>query len=247
VGYALYLPPDHDAAPARRYPVVYWLHGLGGDPSRGATFVKMLDEAIRQGIAPPAIAVLVNGLRNSMYCDSADGTWPVERVLIQDLVPHVDATYRTIPSREARCIEGQSMGGFGAARLGFGYPDLFGAVSISAGALHTAETLVERRSAMLRSVFGGDRAYAEACSPWTAVERNADRIRGRTAVRLFVGDQDGLLAANERFHDLLDRLGIAHEYTVVPGAAHSYDDKVSRLGLGHFGFFARAFGAPVAG
>jgi hypothetical protein len=69
-------------------------------------------------------------------------------------------------------------------------------------------------------------------------------------VRLFVGDQDGLLAANERFHDLLDRLEIAHEFTVVPGAAHSYDDKVSRLGLGHFGYFARAFGAlsaPVTG
>src|SRR5215212_10282839 len=95
----------------------------------------MLDEAIRAGIAPPALAVLPNGGPAGFYCDWPDGRWPIATVIIDELIPHVDATYRTVRERAGRCIEGQSMGGFGAARLGFKHPGLFGAVSISAGAL----------------------------------------------------------------------------------------------------------------
>ena len=246
VGYACYLPPGYDNESSRRYPVIYWLHGLGGDPRRGGTFVRLLDQAIRDRVAPPAIAILVNGLRNGFYCDAANGKWPVERVLIAELLPHVDATYRTIPTREGRAIEGQSMGGFGAARLGFGHPELFGAVSISAGALLDADRIREnptRQRGLFRSVWGEDFAYFEACSPWHITRQNADAIRGRTAVRVVVGDQDRLLGANERYHQLLDELGIAHTYTVVPGAGHGYDEKFLPLGVGSFAFFADAFAA----
>jgi acetyl esterase/lipase len=244
IGYALYLPPGYDDEPARRYPVVYWLHGRGGDPSRGAAFVQYLQQAIDQRIVPPLIAVLVNGLRNGFYCNSADGKWPVERVVIDDLIPHVDATYRTVPTREGRAIEGQSMGGFGAARLGFGYPDLFGAVSIAAGGLldlTLAQSDPGRRAGIYRSIWGGDPAYLEQCNPSAIVRRNAAAIHDRTLVRIFVGDQDGLLATNRRYHQLLDELGLAHEYIVVPGADHSYDAKIASMGAGAFSFFAKAF------
>jgi endo-1,4-beta-xylanase len=244
VGYALYLPPGYDAEAARRYPVVYWLHGRGGDPRRGGTFVRMLDQAIREGIVPPAIAVLPIGGLCSMYCDAADGSWPIECVLIDELIPHVDAVYRTISTREGRCIEGQSMGGFGAARLGFKYPELFGSVSLSAAALvdPTAPGRAEgRRDAMFKAVWGGDPARFRSDDPSTIVRHSADRVRGRTLVRSFCGDQDGLLPRNDRFHELLNELAIEHEYTIVPGAGHPYDDKIERLGVQHFGWFARAF------
>ncbi|MFC1596366.1 alpha/beta hydrolase [Planctomycetota bacterium] len=85
------------------------------------------------GRVSPMIVVMPNGLRgNTMYCDSRDGQYPVETVIINDLIPHVDATYRTVASREGRAVEGFSMGGFGAAHMGFKYPDLFGVVSIAA-------------------------------------------------------------------------------------------------------------------
>jgi acetyl esterase/lipase len=250
VGYAVYLPPGYDDAAGARYPVVYWLHGMGGDPRRGGTFVRMLDEAIRAGIAPPAIAVLPNGGPAGFYADWADGSWPIETVIVPELIRHVTATYRTIGSREGRCIEGQSMGGFGAARLGFKHPELFGAVSVSAGALIDFAARAgdgdARPSRVFRTVWGGDAARFRADDPSTLLRRNADRIRGRTAVRIFCGDQDGLLGRNELLHDLLDELGIAHEYTIVPGAGHGYDEKVERLGVGHFGWFGRAF-AGAAG
>ena len=54
---------------------------------------------------------------------------------MKDLIPHIDATYRTIADRGSRWVEGFSMGGFGAAHLGFKYPEIFGAVSIMSGAL----------------------------------------------------------------------------------------------------------------
>ena len=177
-----------------------------------------------------------------MYVDAHDGSWPVETVIVRELIPHVDATYRTIATREGRAIEGQSMGGLGAARIGFGHPDVFGAVSISAGALIEPEQIAEQRAALFRRIWGGDRTYLDETSPWTTVRRMAERIRGRTHVRTFCGDQDGLFERNERFHELLDRLAIDHEWIVVPGAAHSYDDKVQRLGLKHFAFWANVFG-----
>ena len=250
VGYSLYLPPCYDENQQARYPVIYWLHGMGGDPRRGGTFVRMLDEAIRAGIAPAAIAVLPNGGPAGFYCDWPGGQLPIESVIINELIPHIDATYRTISERAGRCIEGQSMGGFGAAHLGFKYPDLFCAISISAGALidftESRPSDDVRRKRVFDTVWGGDMARFYADDPSALARANADRVRGRTAVRSFCGDQDSLLGRNDLFHELLLELGIEHEYTLVPGAGHGYDEKMERLGVGHFAFFRRAFsGVPV--
>ncbi len=106
VSYLVYFPPDYETATSRRYPVIYWLHGLGGTPRTGAKFVEPLDAAIRERNAPPMIAVLVNGMSDSLNCDSPDGKFPVESVIVKELIPHVDAAYRTIPQRNARAVEG---------------------------------------------------------------------------------------------------------------------------------------------
>src|SRR5262245_31086110 len=96
VSYLVYLPPTYESQPAQRYPVAYWLHGLNGTQRSGLPFVEQLDAAIRTGKAPAMIVVLVNGMRDSFYCDSKDGQWPIESVVIKELIPHIDATYRTI-------------------------------------------------------------------------------------------------------------------------------------------------------
>jgi len=134
VSYLIYLPPDYQQQNDTRYPVLYYLPASGDTPRRdGEDIARRLDKAIRSSRAAPMIAVFVNGLRgNTMYCDSRDGDYPVETVIIHDLIPHVDATYRTVAAREGRAVEGFSMGGFGAAHLGFKYPDVFGVVSIQA-------------------------------------------------------------------------------------------------------------------
>jgi enterochelin esterase-like enzyme len=247
VSYLIYLPPGYQTATEKRYPVVYWLHGLGGNPQRGAKFVTELNRAIRTSRTPAMIAVLVNGMRDGFYCDSPDGKWPVESVIIKELIPHIDRTYRTIASREARAVEGYSMGGYGAAHLGFKYPEVFGIVGVMAGALLDADSLASRHSDILQKMFGNDKEYYLANRPSTLVEKNAEAIRGRTAIRIAVGDKDPLQPRNQAFHELLQRLKIEHEYEVVPGVAHNNVLFYQTLGYRAFAHYAKALERVVPG
>jgi endo-1,4-beta-xylanase len=214
VSYLVRLPDGYEAS-ERRYPVIYWLHGLGGSQRGGQSFLQAIEGKI------DAIVILVNGWNDSMYQDSKDGSRPMARVVAEDLVRHVDTTYRTRADRAHRAIEGYSMGGFGAAGLGFRYPDTFGLVSIMAGALHTEDTLAERRAAIFAKVNGGDKAHFHEQSPWTIVDRNASKIRGRTRVRIGVGSEDALLAWNRQYHEKMKALGIDNEFFIVDGIGHN--------------------------
>src|SRR4030095_7594109 len=129
--YRLYLPPDYETSGTRRYPVIYFLHGASVDSKRPivAGYVARIDAAIRSGVMPPVIVVIPQGLNQNRWIDSRDGSKPMESIIIKNLIPHIDATYRTIASREGRAIEGHSMGGFGALHNGFNNPDLFAAVT----------------------------------------------------------------------------------------------------------------------
>jgi len=98
VGYNIYLPPDY-AASDRRFPVVYWLHGYGGNESYYAypTYVGVLAEGIKAKKVPPCICVFANAGASSWYADSKDGKVMGETVVINELIPHIDKT--TAPSR----------------------------------------------------------------------------------------------------------------------------------------------------
>jgi endo-1,4-beta-xylanase len=233
VSYLIYLPPDYASTPQQRYPVIYWLHSRGGRQSEGAaTFVPGLDAAIRSGRVPATIAVLLNGMLSSRWIDSPDGMRPVESVIIHDLIPYIDSTYRTIPTRGARAVEGYSMGGFGAAHLGFKFPEIFGVVSMLSANL---------------SDEGSDQEFLRATSPWNLVARNADSIRGRTLVRIFVGDQDPRAELNQKYDRLLQNLHIEHEFMVLPGIGHNEEMLYKKLGERAFSFYANAWTSPGPG
>ena len=201
---------------------------------------ERLTQAIEAGKTSAMIVVYVNGMIRSGYVD-VPGKWPVETVSIEELIPHVDATYRTIATREGRAVEGFSMGGSGAAKWGFKYPNLFGTVSILAGALHDVQSLTRRDGgARLKEIYGGPEGYNKS-NPWLLVEKNLDAIRGRTHVRIVVGELDGLKAANRRYHELLDKLGLEHEFHVIDGARHTPNPLYDGLGDKNWEFFAAAF------
>jgi endo-1,4-beta-xylanase len=242
VSYLIYLPPDYATNPERRYPVVYWLHGLAGTQRSAARFVSHLDVAIRTGRGPSMIVVMVNGIRDAFYCDSPDGRWPIESVIMKELIPHVDNTYRTIVARGSRAVEGYSMGGFGAAHLAFKYPEIFGIAGVMAGAMPDKEMIAKRPDIGVK-MFGGNVEALMAEHPFTLLEKNQAAIRGRTAIRVAVGDQDSLQLQNQALHEMLDRLKIPHEYEVVPGVAHNMPLFYDLLGERPFGFYNSAFGA----
>jgi poly(3-hydroxybutyrate) depolymerase len=247
VSYHLFTPAAYDRELERRFPVVYWLHGSGGGlpgiPQVAARFAR----AIQDGKAPPCLVVFVNGMPDGMYVDWKDGSAPLETVIVKELVPHVDASYRTIASREGRALDGYSMGGYGAARLGFKYPDLFRAVSMM-GSGPLQENLLDaprasrrRAEEVLDRVYGGDPDYFRSVSPRTLAERQANAIARGSLVRMVCGDQDNLLANNRAFHEHLERLGIPHSWTVLPGVDHDPLGTLEALGDTNWGFYRQAF------
>lgn len=240
VSYLIYLPPDYETAKDQRYPVIYWLHGRGGSQTGAGNFANRLDAAIKAGKAPAAIVVGVNGRKTSSWVDTFDGKSPVQSVIIQELIPHVDATYRTIARREGRAIEGFSMGGAGAPKIGFKYPDLFGAVGVLGGALHDLASYKSRGTAF-QDIYGSNEEYYQASDAWNVLEKNADAIRGRTFVRVAVGGKDNLLEKNTAYHELLTKLKIEHEFDVVPDAVHNPGQVYDGLGDKTWAFYTKAF------
>ena len=251
VSYHIYTPAIYDSATARRFPVIYWLHGSGG--SVPAPFLARVDSAIRAGKVPPVLVVFPNGLANSLWVDWKDRSVPMETVVIKELIPHIDATFRTIASRDGRLIEGFSMGGYGAARLGFKYPDLFGSVSILAGGPLQEEFNVNdapraspaRAQVVLDAVDGGDQEYFKAQSPWRLAEQNADAVR-RLRIRQVVGENDSVLENNRKLHERLSRLNIPQTFIIAPVASHNLRSVLEALGERVWEFYRDAFaGIPV--
>ena len=243
VSYLIYLPPGYEANPMRRYPVVYWLHGYGGNPRAGAVFVRPLDEAIHNGKAPPMIVVLVNGCGPSFYRDEPGGKRPVESVIIKELIPHVDQTYRTLAKRESRAVEGFSMGGFGAGHLGFKYPEVFGVVGVMAGAMSNwaGEGVLPAPTENARNIPAERKPFLAANHPYTLLQQNADALRGRTVIRIAVGDQDDLMVYNTALHERLTQLKIDHEYEVVPGVGHDSSKVYKLLGDHAFAWYLKVW------
>lgn len=238
VSYLLYLPPGYKDSQDKRYPVMYWLHGIGGSQQGVPAITARITKAIDAGKCPPFIGVFANGMVSSFYCDAARIKRPVETVIIKDLIPHVDATYRTIPEREGRLIEGFSMGGFGAAHLGFKYPELFGSVSIIDGALVNLDTMRQRHTELYDQIFDAKEERFTSEHPRSLVEKNAAAIKDKAVVRQAVGT---LAMPNKALHELLTRLEIDHDYDTFPDAGHNAQIIYERLGDKNWEFYKKAF------
>ena len=123
--------------------MLYLLHGRGDSKSAWVQMQGTLDELIANGDIPPTIAIMPDApwsSRASYYVDSAyrgaDPGRPVETAFTQDLIAHVDSTYRTVASRNGRGVAGYSMGGYGAIRYSLAHPDLFGAAIVLSPAVY---------------------------------------------------------------------------------------------------------------
>jgi S-formylglutathione hydrolase FrmB len=138
--YNVYLPAGYDDSDTR-YPVIYLLHGRGDDMSAWLNVKPALDQMIADGDIPPIIAIMpdVPSLeRASYYVDTVyNGGEPVESLFFGDLMFHVDATYRTLATRESRLVGGYSMGGFGAIRYSMAHPEVFAGALVLSPAVYT--------------------------------------------------------------------------------------------------------------
>ena len=140
---SVYLPPGYDAEPQRRYPAIYVIQGYTGQldmwrnrsPFGQKTYPELADELFASGDAPPCIVVWVDAwtaIGGSQFLDSpAIGRY--HTYLCDEVVPWVDANYRTLAEPAHRGIQGKSSGGYGAMVTPMLRPDLFGGLATHAG------------------------------------------------------------------------------------------------------------------
>ena len=254
VSYHVYLPPAYAAQPNRRFPVLYWLHGSGSPTDGIATVTSFVSTAMAQDKIPPMIIAFPNGMNYSMWCDSKNGVVPMETVVLDDLIPHIDATFRTVPRRSGRILDGFSMGGAGTARLGFRRPDLFAGVSmLGAGPIQDdfldeppgSAVPPKQRAAIYEMVWGSDPLYYLSQNPQTIVTDRAEAVKSaQMRVRQGIGSLDALLPMNQDFDALLTNLGIPHTLTVLPGLDHNSGAVLSTLGQANWDFYNAALAIP---
>jgi enterochelin esterase-like enzyme len=221
------LPADYASSAPRRFPTLYYLHGLFENEhswiDRGGQ--EILQGLVNSGEVGEFIVVLPDGGK-SFYINSFDGRERYEDFFIQELVPWVDHTYRTFASREARGIAGDSMGGYGSLHLGMRHPDIFGSVSAQSAALidkFPNPLPTEGRwgfyARVLQQPFGSplNEKYWEANSPLTLAENPL----GWTNLKLYFdcGNQDRY--GFEEGAELLDRIlttkGLPHQFQLREG------------------------------
>lgn len=256
VRYCVYVPSGYDDGgaqhPPRRYPILYFLHGLGDNEqtlfnSGGWT---VLDDLRKQGRMGDFLIVAPEG-RRSFYVNSADGSERYSDFFLQEFVPKIEAKYRVRAGRPGRAISGISMGGYGALRMAFAHPELFSAVSAQSAALITetpqqldaASQSGSPLPAVLGPVFGKpiDVPHWNGNNPFALAKKNVAGLR-KLAIYFNCGQADnyGFEKGAADLDAELSRERVPHEYHAYPG-----DHSITYF-LSHFAevmeFHSRTFG-----
>jgi S-formylglutathione hydrolase FrmB len=239
----IYLPPGYDSGNAS-YPVLYDLHGLtdSRDTDPGPV-IGSLEAAMRAQVIGPLIVVFPQGFIEGYWADSRDAARPGETQVIRELLPYVDANFRTLAQRARRGVSGFSMGGFGAFAYATKHPELFSVGIGYDSALDTWQTLVGRRNYIAAAAFGNDESYFDASSPWANATLNADVLRQSSRLRGVTGSQ--YRDFNAAFRDHLARLGIPYDY-VETDCEHYYGCPLEREGQNSWALLQAEFRRPAS-
>ncbi len=215
IGYNIYLPPDYKNS-IKRYPVVYYLHGWMGNESSEIWAMEKIYNC-RQAITVfPNLSLPIENLEN----------FPVESMIIHELIPYIDSEYKTEVSCERRAISGFSMGGGMAFYYAVKYPELFSKVTAYAGTYHhyydqgflTVDADPEKAIELHNFIINAEN-HSEK-NILILLNNNADKIRHKLQIELRIGTADVLYCDNEILHFHLDSLHIPHQYKKFDGVAH---------------------------
>lgn len=212
VTYRVVLPPGYGLVTSRatRYPVLYMLHGWGGDYDSWLTRSSLGLYAAEHRL----IVVTPEGGKG-WYTDAPGGE-PYESHLLRELLPDVDGRFRTINNRRGRGVAGYSMGGYGALKLGFRHPELFAFAGSTSGALDAAARVGEESIERAFGEAGGATRF-ENDLPRLAREFPEARRGALPYLYLDCGLRDEWFEVNRDFAATLAARRITHEYRQLPG------------------------------
>ena len=234
VGYGILLPPGYEQS-EKRFPVVYYLHG--GRPGSEAKSVRLAEHLVRlrsEHDLDPVIYVFVNGGPVSHY-NVPDRIGKPGRadavgadVFIKELIPHIDATYRTIADRTSRGLEGFSQGGRGTMRLSLRYPELFSSVAAGGGGYETERKISESPD----SAESPNLRFAKGDNTWDLARHYASRDDSpKLNLMIYVGTKGFNYENNLEYMEFLKSQGIKHRSLIVPEVPHSATGIYEKQGL----------------
>ena len=231
VRYCVLLPASYSTPEAklRKYPVLYLLHGLGGT-QQTVSFDGEWDALrdLRHENKVGEFLVVSPEAWDTFYINSRDGLTRYSDFFLIEFLPYIERTYRIRATRTTRGITGFSMGGYGALRMAFAHPELFGAVSA-----HSAAMMREEPSDLKAAVSSGnaavdsfaktfgdpiDKKFWNLNSPYVLARKNAAALM-RTKIYFDCGTQDGfgLYRGASDLDATLTSLKIPHEFHLYPG------------------------------
>lgn len=229
VRYCVMLPPSYEAENEKKYPVLYFLHGLGENEQ---TLLRAggwgLIEDLRQQHKVGDFIVAAPEGRASFFINSANGKERYSDFFLSEFMPFIETQYRVLRDRRHRGVTGLSMGGYGALRFAFSHPELFGSVSAQSPALMTEsakEMNADLRSGgplanLLGTVFGNPVSVAhwQANDPFALANKNRIALK-QQAIYFNCGQQDefGFADGAAKLHKELLAERVRHEFHLYPG------------------------------
>lgn len=231
----VFLPPDYFTS-TRRYPVIYFYHGITGFSSSFSTVRRGLIPAVAKGVADPVIYVAPDLVKETMCADAKNGVIMSETFAVKELIPYIDSNFRTLAVRGQRALEGNSMGGFCSLLYLVKYPTLFGSVTPYCPALHDAERFnsgfdngYNLGELVGKKMYNNDLSYARKYNPWDTWNQNLEEVK-KVPILTMTGERDGAFARRgKEFTDLLVNAGVDAQFVLVKEARHGVSSILEHL------------------
>ena len=232
--------PNHYETSNQSYPVLYLLHGGGGKigTKRHQRLIEefklkeTLDKAISDTSITPMI-VIIPDAGMSYYMNNINGDYQYEDYFINELIPHIEKSYRCETGKNNTGIAGFSMGGFGALLYSLQYPNKFSAVAAIGPAIRTDNEIQEmpheqylrRYKSAVGNVNKEDERitnFWHSNSILYLFQNLPKEQEDQVKIQIVIGDEDYLYRGNSELHVIMNDKNIAHEYRVVDGKHFEY-------------------------
>ena len=241
VHYCAMLPPSYETEHTRKYPILYFLHGLGQNEQ--ALMIGggwgLIEDMRQHHTLSDFLIVAVEG-RGSFFINSADGRERYSDFFLSEFMPQIESKFRVIRGRMTRGVTGLSMGGYGALRLAFAHPELFGSVSAQSAALITESPKQMNEDLQhagplanfLGGVFGNpiNVAHWNLNNPFLLAQRNRAQLKNM-AIYFNCGREDeyGFAQGASKLDQQLVAEAIKHQFHLYSGG-HTAEYFLSHLG-----------------
>ena len=221
--YSIYLPADYDAS-QRSYPVLYLLHGQGGDQANWVDYgdlQQIADRSINSGQATPMIIVMPDATAGrSGYFNDIRGDWNYEDFFFQELIPFIEKKYRVKPIKRSRAISGLSLGGGGTFMYALHHPEMFSAaypISAYIGPVTLDDAKTRWKTNELKLSDAEIEKYYKQHNAISLINNMPEDQKKAVKWYIDCGDDDFLEEGNYLAHRTMIKKDIPHEFRINDG------------------------------